>query len=279
MEASGVSLLARVNKSLGSTNTQTGKAALSGAVREAVTDAAGAVISMVNGASNDRAGEITAGAWVTVKGTGFADASMVADRIPYPKTLLGTQVLVQNQPLPLYYVSSTQINALIPAGLSADKQQLTVVRNGARSAGVDVLVTHIEPGLFSLDGSGQGQGAILIANTALVAGPTSTPRPAQPVQHGQYISIYCTGLGLVNGSPPQDGDATPLSPFLTTIASPKVTIGGMDAPVSFSGLAPTLVGVYLVNVQVPDSVSPGDDVPVTLTIGNVASNTVTISVR
>jgi uncharacterized protein (TIGR03437 family) len=53
----------------------------------------------------------------------------------------------------------------------------------------------------------------------------------------------------------------------------------MDAPVSFSGLAPTLAGVYLVNVQVPDSVSPGDDVPVTLTIGNVASNTVTISVR
>ncbi len=130
-----------------------------------------------------------------------------------------------------------------------------------------MLVTHVEPGLFSLDGSGQGQGAILISNNSLVAGPASTPRAAQPVQRGQFISIYCTGLGSVNGDPPQDGDATPLSPFLTTTALPKVTIGGVDAPVSFSGLAPTLVGVYLVNVQVPDAVRTGDDIPVTLTMG------------
>jgi uncharacterized protein (TIGR03437 family) len=44
---------------------------------------------------------------------------MVVDTIPYPKTLLGTQVLFQNQPLPLYYVSPTQINATSPAGISA----------------------------------------------------------------------------------------------------------------------------------------------------------------
>ena len=254
-------------------------AALSGTVHETVADAAGAVISVANAASNDRPGEIAAGAWVTLKGIGLADATTVADAVPYPKTLSGTQVLIQNRPLPLYFVSPGQINALIPAALNADKQQLTVIRNGTRSAGVDLLVTHVEPGLFSLDGSGQGQGAILISNTSLVAGPASTPRPAQPVQRGQFISIYCTGLGSVNGDPPQDGDATPLSPFLTTTALPKVTIGGVDAPVSFSGLAPTLVGVYLVNVQVPDAVRPGDDIPVTLTMGTFPSNTVTISVR
>jgi uncharacterized protein (TIGR03437 family) len=53
----------------------------------------------------------------------------------------------------------------------------------------------------------------------------------------------------------------------------------MDAPVSFSGLAPTLVGIYVVNVQVPDTVNPGDNIPVMLTIGGLSSNTVTIAVR
>jgi uncharacterized protein (TIGR03437 family) len=91
--------------------------------------------------------------------------------------------------------------------------------------------------------------------------------------------IYSTGLGAVNGDPPQDGEATPVSPSLTTTAAPKVTIGGVAAPLNFSGLAPTLVGIYVVDVQVPETVGPGDDIPVMLTIGGLTSNTVTISVR
>jgi len=138
---------------------------------------------------------------------------------------------------------------------------------------VYVLVTQVGPGLFSLDGSGKGQGAILVTSTGSLAAP------GHPVKGGQRILIYCTGLGPVNGNPPQDGEATPLSPSLATSATPKVTIGGVDAPVSFSGLAPTLVGIYVVNVQVPDTVSPGDSIPVILTIGGLSSNTVTISVR
>lgn len=53
----------------------------------------------------------------------------------------------------------------------------------------------------------------------------------------------------------------------------------MDPPVSFSGLAPTLVGIYVVNVQVPDTVNPGDNIRVILTISGVSSNTVTIAIR
>ena len=185
---------------------------------------------------------------------------------------------MQNRPLPISYLSPGQIEALVPAGMNAGTQQLTVVRNGTRSSGVDVLVTQMGPGLFSLDGSGQGQGAILAANTGLVAGPLHGSQEG-PAERGQRILIYCTGLGAVNGDPPQDGEATPLSPSLTTTATPKVTIGGVAAPLNFSGLAPTLVGIYVVDVQVPETVGPGDDVPVMLTIGGLTSNTVAISVR
>jgi uncharacterized protein (TIGR03437 family) len=273
MGASDVTLQARVNKSEGGVTPLSGMATLSGTVLEATADAASAVISVLNGARTDVAAETAAGAWVTLTGTGLADTTAVAATAPYPTILVGTQVLMQNRPLPLSYVSPGQIDAFVPAGMNAGTQQLTVIRNGTRSSGVDVLVTQVGPGLFSLDGSGKGQGAILVTSTGFLAAPE------RPVKRGQSISIYCTGLGPVNGNPPQDGEATPLSPSLATSTTPTVTIGGMDAPVSFSGLAPTLVGIYVVNVQVPDTVNPGDNIPVMLTIGGLSSNTVTIAVR
>ena len=273
MGASGVTLLARVSASVGHISPPTGGAALSGTVREATADAASAVISILNGARTDLAAETAAGAWVTLTGTGLADTPSAAATAPYPTILEGTQVLMQNRPLTLSYVSPGQIDAFVPAGMNAGTQQLTVIRDGTRSSGVDVLVSQVGPGLFSLDGSGQGQGAISVTSTGSLAAPE------QPAKRGQSISIYCTGLGAVNGNSPQDGEATPLSPLLATSATPKVTIGGVDAPVSFSGLAPTSVGIYVVTVQVPDTVSPGGNVPVMLTIGGLNSNTVTMAVR
>jgi uncharacterized protein (TIGR03437 family) len=60
-------------------------------------------------------------------------------------------------------------------------------------------------------------------------------------------------------------------------------IGGIPVTPSFAGLAPTLVGTYQVNVQVPENMVTGTAVPVylqiTLSDGTVVqSNTVTMAV-
>jgi len=49
--------------------------------------------------------------------------------------------------------------------------------------------------------------------------------------------------------------------------------------VIFSGLAPGVAGLYQINVTIPAGVTPGNAVPVILTVGNVQSNTVTIAVQ
>ncbi len=49
--------------------------------------------------------------------------------------------------------------------------------------------------------------------------------------------------------------------------------------VFFGGLAPDPVGLYQVNVQVPDGAPTGDSVRVVLTMGDAGSNTVTIAVQ
>jgi len=69
------------------------------------------------------------------------------------------------------------------------------------------------------------------------------------------------------------------NPLSTTPVTPSVTIGGVPAAVSFSGLAPGFLGLHQVNVQVPPDAPAGDAVLVSLAIGGTASNTVTIAVQ
>ena len=70
------------------------------------------------------------------------------------------------------------------------------------------------------------------------------------------------------GSPPSVTDMTPV-----------VLVGGVPGEVLFSGLAPGFVGLYQVNVRIPEAAPVGDAVEVVLTIGGVISNTVTIAVQ
>jgi uncharacterized protein (TIGR03437 family) len=69
-------------------------------------------------------------------------------------------------------------------------------------------------------------------------------------------------------SPPADGTA---GNGQTTLATPTVSIGGANATVSFSGLAPGFVGLYQVNAVVPSGLAGGDQ-PVTIAIGAATSN-------
>jgi uncharacterized protein (TIGR03437 family) len=58
-----------------------------------------------------------------------------------------------------------------------------------------------------------------------------------------------------------------------------VTIGGVPAAVTFSGLAPGGVGLFQINAQAPASAPAGDAVPVVISMGEATSNTVTMAVR
>jgi uncharacterized protein (TIGR03437 family) len=117
---------------------------------------------------------------------------------------------------------------------------------------------------------------ILIDGTALLAAPSSTG--GRPAVRGEFISIYSTGLGAVTNQP-GTGMAARADLLSMTIATPTVSIGGADALVVFSGLAPGAMGLYQVNVQVPQGASVGDAVRLTLSVGGVASNSVTIAVQ
>jgi len=177
-------------------------------------------------------------------------------------------------------VSPTQINFQVPEELQGKAQVTAAVTvNNMTSVPQTITLASSAPAIFTANNQGTGQGAIQIANTTLFAAPIGSIPGAQsqPASKGEFIAIYCTGLGAVTNQPPTGSPASS-NPLSTTIATPTVTIGGIQATVSFSGLTPGTVGLYQVNVQVPEGVPAGDTVPMVLAIGGNQSNTVTIAI-
>jgi uncharacterized protein (TIGR03437 family) len=235
----------------------------------------------LNAASFDQnhPGLVVPGGYVSIYGQRLADSQLSAEGTPLPTELGKTQLLLGGKALPLSFVSPGQVNGLIPQDEPAGTQiQLIVENNTTASVPVSAYVTDLQPGIFTIAQTGSGQGAILISGTATVAGPLGSGQ--QPVSRGQYIEIYATGLGAVVGpagsTSPKDGYPAPASgsPLFRTQATATVTIGGVNAPVLFSGLAPGLVALYQVNAQVPSSAPVGNAVPIVLTMKDSNGNQV-----
>ncbi len=224
-----------------------------------------------------------AGAIVALFGTNLAGATTKASTVPLPTTLGGVTVRLNGVAAPLFFVSPLQINFQIPWELQWQAQaSLTVESGGVSSTPMPITLGPFQPAIFTTNMQGSGQGAILLSGTAVVAAPAgalpgSQPAPRSSANRPSFVEIYATGLGAVTNTPPS-GSPSPVSPLSTTIL-PTVTIGSVPATVTFSGLAPGYVGLYQVNVQVPAGAPVGDAVPVVLTIGGVASNTVTMAVQ
>ena len=235
---------------------------------------------LVNGASF-RGPFPAPGSLASLFGSNLAATSAVAEALPLPAMLGDVSVHLNNFTAPLFSVSPQQINFQVPWELLGQTQaSLTVTADGRTSRPVTIYFSAFAPGLFSTNSQGVGQGAILINNSWEVAAPIGAfaGRTARPARRGEFVTIFSTGLGTVT-NPPASGAAPAAEQLSTTTTSAAVTIGGITARVSFAGLAPGFVGLYQVNVQVPENTPAGSAVPVVLTIGGISSNTVTMAIE
>jgi uncharacterized protein (TIGR03437 family) len=224
----------------------------------------------------------TPGSILSLFGTNLAGTTSGASTLPLPTSLAGTSVLVNGQAAPLFLVSPTQINFQLPWETAGQAQaSVAVSAGGLTSSAQSIPLVASAPGLFATNSAGSGQGAIQIANTTLFPAPGGSIPGAQarPANRGEDISIFCTGLGSVANQPLSGAPAPIAPPLSTTTVVPAVTVGGVQATVTFSGLAPGFVGLYQVNARVPDNAPSGDSVPVVITVSGAASNTVTVAVQ
>ncbi len=228
---------------------------------------------VVNVASYASGRAVAPGSIAAVFGSFLLNSAAGATSLPLPLNLAGLSMTFSGGlQTPLFYASGGQVNIQVPWELTGQTQAaLSVTSSGQTSPAQTVDLAPYAPGIFTTNSQGAGQGAILDSGFRLV--DASNPATAGST----YIQIFCTGLGTVTNQP-ADGAPSPANPLAETTATPTVTIGGVEAPVQFSGLTPGLVGVYQVNVQVPAGAPAGNAAPVVISIGGAASNTATIAV-
>jgi uncharacterized protein (TIGR03437 family) len=218
--------------------------AAGGAPAAGLTLAAGSAVpvaaAVVNAASSLNG--VAAGALETIYGVNLAGGQTN-----------GVQVLLNGAALPLLYASDTQINFYVPQSAAQGSATLTVVTPSGAKAVATVNVAPVQPGIFS--------GGVLHAGTGVSA-------LANPVHAGDYIEIYCTGLGSTQT----------LGSLQTTTRTPIVFIGATPVQPVYSGLSPGSVGLYQVNVQVPAGLAPGLQ-PLLMSVDLAHSNQVDIAVQ
>ena len=228
--------------------------------------------AVVNGASFVAAG-IAPGEIATIFGTDLTSSLGInlTSGLPLPRAFQNVTVKVNGSAAPLFAVDNVngqqQINFQVPFEVSGTTANVAIVNNMSTGPTVAVPVLAAHPGIFNYSAGGLVFAAILHANFQLAD-------TADPAVAGETVLIYCTGLGAVS-SAPADGAA---GKGQETTAKPVVMIGGSNAPVSFSGLAPGFVGLYQINAQVPAGLKSGNQ-PVVITMGSTSSNSVLLPVH
>ncbi len=210
---------------------------------------------------------LTLGGLYSIFGTGLSADAESASSLPLPRQLAGTTVLINGTPAPLLHVSSLQINFQVPFELNGSTVETVVSSGAGTSQTIEVPITQTQPGIFF--NAQTGVGAILNAD--------GTPITQRTPGAGEFLQIFSTGLGAVEPAG-RTGLAAPASPLSRTLVSPRVLIGGREASVIFSGLAPFFAGLYQINVQIPMDSPPGR-LPLFVDVGGVRSNEVFVEVQ
>ena len=189
---------------------------------------------------------------------------------PLPQALQSVSVTIGGLTAPLFYVSAGQINFQVPPELPLGAAALVVRRGGQASAPRAVTVTASTAGIF-VNGSAASPVVVHASDFSLVTS-------LNPAHAGEYLAVFCTGLGATNpgiaagaAAPPQP---VPLQASLETVVDSRLLPN-----TAYAGLAPGFAGLYQVNFQLEGDEAPGTKVLYVQPGGGSASNEVSFPVR
>jgi uncharacterized protein (TIGR03437 family) len=166
--------------------------------------------------------------------------------------LAHTRVLFDGVPGPIESTSANQVNAIVPFGLSSPSTAVQVEYQGQVSDPFSIALAPSSPGIFSMNGTGGGQGLILN-------------------QDGTVIVFYGTGAGQISPAGP-DGAVVTAGSLPQPILSVSAEVGGQPAQVLYAGGSPGFIeGIIQVNLKIPDRAPTGPSVPVVFQVGDQTS--------
>jgi len=213
------------------------------------------VTSGVQNGASFIAGPIAPNTWASIQGNGLSATTRTFTGSTLPTSVNGVGVTINGTAVPVSFVSSTQINFLVPSTTPTGPAQIQTTNNGLTSGAVAVKVNPLAPAFFTL-GTNATSGNVYVAaehTNGTLIGPPATIKGATPAEPGETIMLFATGFGpaLASG---------------VLGVTPEIVIDGIAAPVNFAGQVGP--GLYQFNVVVPPTATLGQDLLVVGLSGN-----------
>ncbi len=196
-------------------------------------------------------------------GSNLASTTASTSGSSLPTTLGGVNVNVGGLAAGLSYVSPTQINLVMPTSVSSPSSQLIFSYNsGSLAATGAARLQNAAPGIFTANGSGSGAPSgewerFNSSGTLLASGALTTSIAFGAPTDQVYVILYATGVRHAG--------------------STSVTVDGLGTTVTYAGAQGSYEGLDQVNALLPNSLAGTGSVPLVLTAGGVAANTVTVT--
>src|SRR6202011_6233215 len=137
-------------------------------------------VPMIISAANPGAVAIAPNSLATANGSGLATATAGQAPVPLPTSFGGSSIAIvdsagKSSAAPLLYVSPTQINFQVPAGVATGTAQVTITSSDGTKSMASVPIAAVAPRFFTLNNV-----SLAAANALRVsAGGAPTPPPAK----------------------------------------------------------------------------------------------------
>jgi uncharacterized protein (TIGR03437 family) len=211
------------------------------------------------------------------------DGPIEAEDVPLPTVLGNTRVLVNGEPAPLYYTSYGQINFQMPFEIPTGEALVSVERDGQAGNSVSVPVSELGPRVVPFG----EYGVILNASRDYTLAMPPVPGvPSERARPGDILVIYGFGFGPVSpavstaAAGPSSEPLARLTASVSVFFGPRTVFGTppSSAP-NYAGLTSDLVGVYEIEVRVPDDAPRGDRVPLWMQVGDYFTQEVLVAIE
>ena len=214
-------------------------------------------------------------------GTNLATATTAATSTSLPLQLAGTSITIRDSNnaehrAPLFYVSPTQVNYLMPKECASGAATITLTNNDGATASGTITIASVAPGLFSATADGRGYAAayaVRVRNgvqieepivrwdatqSRFVAVPIDLSNASEPV----YLILF--GTGWRNRS---------------SRAAVSVRIGNVAYPVEFAGVQPEFVGQDQINLLLPSNLAGRGEVELIVIADGRETNVVRVAFK
>jgi uncharacterized protein (TIGR03437 family) len=204
-------------------------------------------------------------------GSNLAPRIEIAQSFPLPTSLAETMFTVNGIPAPLFFVSPTQINFVVPSGVEPGSATI-IVSNGLGNYSLgNIQIVAAAPAIFTANASGTGDAAAQTTSD----GVNFQQPPFDVLVNGRpnILVLYGTGIRFAPAANPNDGNGV--------AESVVVTIDGQPATVLYAGAQGGFAGLDQLNIELPASLAGTGPrrVEVAIAVNGVAANRVTIQIK